>query len=117
MAAMSQKTRDTLSQMHADERRDQKCLITKRLYQDAKVLVSGIDEKVAQAQNVIDVAIEARNVIQEERDYMLKEAKLFGLMEEVDNRYRTCAIEETHPDIAEFDAITIEGKREILMQK
>ena len=117
MAAMSQKTRDELLEMYVDERRDQECLITRRLYQEAKKLVSGIDIKITKAQGAIDKTIEARDIIKEERRELLRNAKLFGLMEEVDNRYRTCKIEETHPDILEFDTETNRGRREILERK
>lgn len=114
---MSQKVRDELLQMYGDERKDQKCLITKRLYQEAKQIVVDVDVQIKDVQSSIDKEIELKNNLIETRKDQLRDVNLYGLMYEVDNKYHTCAIEETHSEILAFDRETNTGRREILERK
>lgn len=114
---MSQKTRDSLMGIYMDERTDERCIITKRLYAAAKELTHEIEQDITDAQTLIDNDVKARDMMIETKKSILRDQKLFGLMFEVDNKYRTCKIDETHPELLRFDSTTNVGKREILTQK
>lgn len=114
---MSQKVKDELLRMYEDERKDQKCVITKRLYREAKQTVVDVDVQIKDVQSNIDKEVKLKNNLIETRKDQLRDANLYGLMYEVDNKYHTCAIEETHPEILKFDKETNRGRREILERK
>lgn len=102
----SQKTRDELGRMYRDERSDERCALKSRLYNESVELTGDIDDR-------IDGLVSSANLLRGEKEQMLKKAGLLGISE---NPRGGCSVEKMHPELLEFDLVTVEGRRKILNQ-
>ena len=112
---ISEKVRDELLRIHSTERSDLKCILTKRLYKEAKKTVKSIEKKIERAEQDVVCAKDACEKVKTERDKILKEKMLYGVVFENNNRYNTCELDETHPDIIAFNAESTKLRKEILL--
>lgn len=112
---ISENVRDELLRMHSSERSDLKCVLTKRLYGEAKKSVKSIEKKIDIAEQEVVCAKEACEKLKDSRDDMLKGKKLYGVVYEHNNRHNSCELEETHPDIISFNAESAKLRKEILL--
>ena len=100
------KTRNKLEDMCRQERSDAKCVLTKRLHNEAAELTNAVDAEIKICELEITEIKERMGVSVVKRDKMLKDAKLYGVVNDIRFKDSWCALEDDHPDRVEFDAET-----------
>lgn len=116
--AMTTAVRDGLLKIHQQERDDLRCVIAKRLNNEAKEitkdengLIKSMEGTIESHKNTIQ---DIQNDISKQkilRDSVLKDAKLFNIGK---SNMSGCDLEGQHPDLIEFDHETRDLRKAIL---
>ena len=111
---MSEKVRDELLRMNSNERRDERCVISKRLYASAKKLTKKQSDKIDQIALKIKVLDGEKAQLYTEKEDIIKTARLTGVVSHIQNN-RGCDMEDDHPELIEFDKESNKQRKEILL--
>ena len=113
----SERTRRELEQMCRDQRAEEKCVLTKGLHAEAKELTHDVDASIGIYNSEIEEIKEKIDVESKKRDKLLKDAKLYGVVNSTSYQKSWCALEDDHPSRVEFDQETFRQIKEILTMK
>lgn len=108
------KTRNKLEAICREERSAEKCVITKNLHKEAKELTKDVDETIALLKKDAAETNKRVEFFESERDALLKDAKLYGVVNDTHYHKSWCALEDDHPSRVEFDAETNRQLKKIL---
>ena len=111
---ISEKTRDSLLKMNSDERRDERCLVVKRLTVECKELTSAQDKEIGKLSAKIKSLEELQTVAQKDKTAIIKKHRMTGVMNRT-NYTNGCELDEQHPDLLEFDAESNKQRKKILL--
>jgi len=111
---ISEKTRDSLLKMNGDERRDERCMIMKRLVAEAKKLTSKQDKVIDALRTKIKALEKEITVVVGEKNDLIIKHRMKGVVSRI-NYTNGCEIEEQHPDLLKFDAESNKQRKEILL--
>ena len=110
----SEKSRRQLETICKEERSAKKCVLTKALHKEAKELTHDVDATIGIYNSEIEEIKEKMDVESKKRDKLLKDAKLYGVVNSMSYQKSWCALEDDHPDRVEFDAETNRQLKKIL---
>ena len=100
--------------MNSNERKDERCVLTKQLTAECKKLTSAQDKEIDKLSIKIKSLEELQRFAQKEKTAIIKKNRMTGVMQRT-NYTSGCELDEQHPELLKFDAETNKQRKEILL--